>query len=118
MNIGFLLTALQAMIAYPYTWSLHVFTIGGIGLMTLAMMARVSLGHTGRDIRNPPKVVSWIFSLMLAAVIFRVLLPMWMPDFYRSWLVMSGIIWCIAFTLFVITYASILIKPRADGLEG
>lgn len=118
INFGFLLTALQAMITYPYTWSLHVFTIGGIGLMTLAMMARVSLGHTGRNIRNPPKVVSWIFSLMLAAVIFRVLLPMWMPDFYRSWLVISGIIWCVAFTLFVITYASILIKPRTDGLEG
>ena len=118
INIGFLFMTLQTMLPYPYTWALHIFTIGGIGLMTLAMMARVSLGHTGRDTRNPPKVVSWIFSLMVAAAIFRVFLPMWMPDFYQSWLVLSGIIWCVAFTLFVISYASILIKPRADGLEG
>ncbi len=65
----------------PILGHCHIFTIGGIGLMTLAMMARVSLGHTGRDIKNPPKVVSWIFSLMVAAAIFRVFLPMWMPDF-------------------------------------
>lgn len=118
IDIGFLFTALQTILAYPYTWGLHVFTIGGIGLMTVAMMARVSLGHTGRDIRNPPNIVSWIFGLIIAAVIFRVFLPMWMPDLYQTWLVISGIIWCLAFTLFVMTYAAILIKPRVDGLDG
>lgn len=35
--------------------AMHAVAIAGIGLMTLAMMARVSLGHTGRSVYTPPK---------------------------------------------------------------
>lgn len=118
ISLGFLCMALQTALHFPLTWGLHLFTIGGIGLMTLAMMARVSLGHTGRDIKNPPKIVRWIFGLVLVAVIFRVALPIWLSDNYLSLMMLSGIAWCLAFTLFVVTYAPILIQSRIDGLDG
>ena len=36
----------------PHSVALHALTMGAIGLITLGMMARVSLGHTGRDLRS------------------------------------------------------------------
>jgi uncharacterized protein involved in response to NO len=50
INVGFLFYGLQGPLGIPSILTLHLFTIGGVGLMTVAMMSRVALGHTGRDI--------------------------------------------------------------------
>ncbi|MEQ8663958.1 MAG: NnrS family protein [Gammaproteobacteria bacterium] len=79
---GFVLYALAPWLPVPRTLALHALAMGGIGLATLAMMARVALGHTGRDIRHPPAVVGPALALLVAGVLARVVLPLVLPAHY------------------------------------
>lgn len=116
--IGFLLLAVSEAGYLSYYLSLHMFTTGGIGLMTVGMMARVSIGHTGRRIDKPPILVSWIFMSMAFAVIARVLIPVIDMQNYTFWIGVSQIFWIAAFVLFLVTFTSFLISPRPDGKPG
>lgn len=100
-----------------HSLGLHGLALFGIGLMTVAMMARVSLGHTGRNIHTPPKTVSAIFILMMISATSRVLLPMFGGD-YMNWIAISQMAWILSFMLFCVSYVGILSKPRTDGLFG
>ncbi|WP_223502156.1 NnrS family protein [Pseudomonas sp. BF-R-24] len=85
----------------------HSLAVGGIGGVVLAMIARVSLGHTGRPLL-PSKVIVVGFALVLVAGVSRVLL---VP--FSGWgLGMSALLWCMAFGLFLSRYIGILFKPR------
>lgn len=76
--IGFILKSLMIFNLTENVFSLHAFTVGGIGIMTLGMMARVSLGHTGREMKlNKWMVLSFI--LINIAALTRVILPMFLP---------------------------------------
>ena len=114
--LGFILTALSA-----YGWvlpvlALHAFTLGGIGSLTLAMMARVSLGHTGRALRVS-NAITIAFVLLNLAAVFRVLLPVALPHGYDLLMYASTLCWIAAFSLFMFVYAPILTTKRIDGLE-
>lgn len=86
----------------------HSLAVGGIGGLILAMIARVSLGHTGRALQPSNAIVAG-FALVLAAGLSRVLL---VP--FSGWgLGLSALLWCTAFGLFVLRYTAILLKPRA-----
>ncbi|MDM8569150.1 NnrS family protein, partial [Thiotrichales bacterium HSG1] len=54
----------------------HAFAVGGVGMITVGMMARVSLGHTGRNVFAPPKQLWWIFILLGFGAVIRVFLPL------------------------------------------
>jgi uncharacterized protein involved in response to NO len=95
----------------------HLFTIGGLGLVTLGMMARVSLGHTGRPLVVPTPVAI-AFALLVAAAAVRVGLPWVRPTLYLDALRISGTLWALAFATFALRYAPILLSPRADGKPG
>ena len=118
INVGFLFYGLQAQSGSLSILTLHIFTIGGIGLMTLSMMARVVLGHTGRDIRKPSRFIGLVFLGILASVLFRVVLPMITTMFYMNWVLVAAILWILSFALFVAIYTPILLKPRTDGIFG
>lgn len=118
INAGFLLMALQHWLEISRTLTVHLFTIGGIGLMTMSMMARVALGHTGRNIRQPSSLVGHALTILVLSAIFRVGLPLIDMDHYRWWVTASYLCWMLAFALFVFVYAPILIKPRPDGQTG
>lgn len=118
INCGFLLYALQATFAIPLVLTLHLFTIGGIGLMTMGMMSRVALGHTGRDIRKPSLWLTIAFAAVCASVVFRILVPMFAMESYAHWVLLSALFWIAGFSIFVVIYAPILIKPRVDGAFG
>jgi uncharacterized protein involved in response to NO len=97
--------------------SIHLLSIGVMGGMILSMMARVSLGHTGRPIELRP-VMSLAFILLIAAGLIRALLPTLAPSLtFLSWQ-LSAFAWIIAFTLFFYCYAPMLISPRPDGKPG
>lgn len=96
---------------------LHGLALFGVGLMTVAMMARVALGHTGRNIHQPPKTVGAIFILMIVSALCRVLLPMFGGD-YMTWVLVSQVTWVLSFMLFCVSYVGILSKARTDGLFG
>ncbi|MBF4987912.1 NnrS family protein [Methylophilus sp. 14] len=119
INLGFLLYALSFILAAtPVIFAIHCWAIGGIGVITLAMMARVSLGHTGRNIHTPPRSVVWVFGLVIFATLSRVLLPIVLPEYYRLSVMLAASGWIVAFGLFCVTYWPILSKPRIDGTPG
>ncbi len=98
--------------------TLHLFTIGGIGLMTLGMMSRVALGHTGRNIGRPSRWMSLAFAGIVASAVFRSLVPMLAMQFYVNWVLVAAVFWISGFAVFVVIYSPILLKPRIDGTFG
>jgi len=116
--IGFAAEAISlAGMARPQL-ALHAFTAGAIGVLTLGMMGRVSLGHTGRPLHAAPPLVGAFF-LVNAAAVLRVLGGWWVPDeWYVSMIMAAGAAWIAAFVLFLAVYAPILVRPRIDGREG
>ena len=118
INVGFLVYGLQALFSIPLVLVLHLFTIGGIGLMSVAMMARVALGHTGRDIRKSSSWLVLLFIAMTLSVLFRVFAPMFSMQLYTSWIFVSAVCWIVGFAVFVWIYTPILWMPRVDGTPG
>jgi len=116
--LGFALKAINFFNLYPTSIPLHAFTYGGIGLMTLGMISRISLGHTGRNINEPPKVLTWIFSVLFIGALVRVIMPLIMPSAYLHIIGLAQVLWIVAFMLFLSSYTMIFIKPRADGQQG
>lgn len=100
----------------PLASAIHALTVGAIGCTTLGMMARVSLGHSGRPlvVRAP---VALAFGLVALAAVIRALGPLSLPT-YAIALYLSGILWSLGFALFALTYARILVQPRIDGRPG
>ncbi len=115
--LGFVFVGLASLDILPAYVATHAFTVGGIGVLTLGMMARVSLGHTGRAMKASNSI-ALAFVLINLAALFRVLLPALLPDWYGSFLVISIYCWLAAFSLFVFVYTPILSSVRVDGKEG
>lgn len=115
--VGLILKALSAAGSIHPMLAIHAFTAGTIGSMTLGMMTRVTLGHTGRELRPGP-ATPWAFALITLAGFSRVFLTMVYPAAYTEFVVLSGLLWSAAFTIFVSGYASYLIHPRIDGKPG
>ncbi len=98
--------------------AMHMMAVGGIGILSLSMMARVSLGHSGRSIHQPPKTVPWAIGLLSVATVFRVILPWLMPQHLAIWIIHAQILWLIAFFLLSVSYMNIWRTPRVDGRAG
>jgi uncharacterized protein involved in response to NO len=95
----------------PATAAFHALTAGAIGTMTLAVMTRTALSHTGRrPIAGPGTQL--IYALVTLAALLRVLSPF---AGAQMMLVMwaAGASWAAAFGLFAILYGRILARPRA-----
>jgi uncharacterized protein involved in response to NO len=118
LTLGFLIKTLSIWGDIAPSLATHTFAVGGVGIMTLAMMSRVTLGHTGRDVFNPPKMVIPIFLLIIAASISRVFLPILNADLYLIWIGTSQVLWIVAFTIFSFVFIPQLIKPRIDNRPG
>jgi uncharacterized protein involved in response to NO len=95
----------------------HALTVGAIGSLTLGMMARVGLGHSGRMLVASPAIAAAFVAINLAAVV-RVFLPLLVPSWYLQTLVLAGVFWVLAFSAFTVVYAPILWSPRVDGKPG
>lgn len=96
--------------------AIHAFTVGGIGLMILAMMTRVSLGHTGRPLKLARAVPVAYVAVLLAGIVRTLGEIVGLPTFLVYDL--SGMAWILGFSIFVYLYWPILTSPRADGREG
>jgi len=115
--MGFVFVALSSQNLILASVATHAFTVGGIGVLTLGMMARVSLGHTGRAMKAS-NTIAIAFALINLAALFRVFLPALLPDWYGSFLILSIYSWLAAFSLFVFIYMPILSSARVDGQAG
>ncbi len=115
--LGLAMEGLAAIGVVPSTLARHALTLGGIGALTLGMMARVGVGHTGRPLRAS-RVMAVAFVLVHLAVALRVLGPLGWSEGYHDLAAASGVAWAAAFALFVIVYTPILITRRPDGRPG
>jgi len=93
------------------TTALHVLTIGTVGTMTLSIMTRAGLGHTGRALKVSPAITAAYLAISTAMVI-RVGGPVLLPDYDHAALLAAGLSWCAAFALFSWVYWPILTRPR------
>ncbi|MEZ5537757.1 MAG: NnrS family protein [Thiolinea sp.] len=118
ITLGFLLKFLVVAINFNPWAAVHAFAYGGIGLITAGMMARVALGHTGRNVFAPPASLGIIFGLLTVGAVLRVLMVWLMPDYYQIWILAAQIIWIVAFAIMFAVYAPMLIKARVDGRYG
>ncbi len=116
--LGFALKALSITSGVSPFLSVHAFTAGGVGLLTIGMMSRVSLGHTGRSVFDPPAIIFWSFAVLLLAIIVRVIFPLFNMDLYIYWIAISQALWMVAFAIFVYVYAPMLLSARVDGRDG
>ena len=97
--------------------AMHCFTAGAMGGMILAMISRVTLGHTGRPLQ-PPKLMSLGYIAIIVGAILRVVFPGWFPD-GSSWAIgLAGGLWVLGYGIYVFYYGPMLVSTRADGRPG
>ncbi|MGZ8435960.1 MAG: NnrS family protein [Candidatus Binatia bacterium] len=115
--VGFMLKAGSGLAVIPPQFTLHAFSLGAIGVLTMGMMARVSLGHTGRPLKVGPGMASAFAAVNLAAVT-RGLLPILHPHWFSQLVILSGGLWLVGYAIFIVVYVPILLRPRLDGKPG
>lgn len=94
--------------------SLHALSVGSMSGLILAMIARVTLGHTGRPLQLPTGIVGAfvLFNLGAAARVFLA------SEWPVTGLWMAAICWTLAFALYAWRYAPMLVAARVDGHPG
>ncbi len=121
LHLGFAMLALGylALAAAMVGWvdevgALHILGIGAIGGMTLAMMSRAALGHTGRPL-IVARPVAWAYALVGLAALIRAAGAEGAPGWYDWAMLVSGALWLLAYVLFVAVYWPILTRPRQSA---
>ena len=104
--LGFLLVGASAWWgAIPPSAGIHAWTAGAIGLMTLAVMTRASLGHTGQELIASAGTQA-IYACAFCAALLRVLAAF---EGSLTLINLSGAAWIAAFGAFVVLYGPALI---------
>ena len=113
--VGFLAAGLGLLLDRPglVLASTHLWTVGAIGLMTLAVMTRATRGHTGRALHAPPETTAAYLALA-AAAIFRAAAAL-LPEASPILVPTAGLLWLLAFTIFLAAYAPMLLAPRVPA---
>ncbi len=96
---------LAALDQLPAAIGFHLLGIGGIGGMTLAVMMRASLGHTGRALQAGP-ALTLAFACVIAAALVRVCFQT------SEGLWTAATLWALGFGIFVVRLAPVLSLPN------
>jgi uncharacterized protein involved in response to NO len=118
-GIGFLLAAAHSLAALaggsgaPLA-ATHALGIGFAASLLMAMVTRVTCGHSGRTLAAD--AVTWrLFQLLQAAAVVRIAADV-LPG--RAWLPAASALWVAAFVPWCLKYAPVYWRPRADGRPG
>jgi uncharacterized protein involved in response to NO len=125
MYLGYLAIVLQLLLEClaqfaPRPWvgslSVHVFTLGAMGLIIPAMLIRIAKGHTGRKVvfDRFDKLALWI---MIAAFALRVVAPQLVPAAYPLWILLAACGWFSGFAILAWRLIPFLLQARVDGRE-
>jgi len=104
--LGFLLSGLSALSPVPASAGIHAWGAGAIGLMTVAVMTRASLGHTGHALQAGPATQT-IYALLFGAAALRVVAAL---SGNLLLLEGAGVLWLSGFLLFALAYGPILVR--------
>jgi len=115
--LGLFLFGLNQFTGQPgHSQVIHTLTVGAMGMMILAMISRVSLGHTARRLEvGRTMVVAFIAAF--AAFCVRVFGVYWIAD-YTELIIAATTLWVLAYGCFLVVYVPILTRPRLDGGPG
>jgi uncharacterized protein involved in response to NO len=112
---GFALTGLATLGLMPVSAGIHAWTGGAVGTMTLAVMTRASLGHTGHELSASAGTQA-IYALVVAGALGRICAAI-EPAWSDPLLVASGIMWAAAFGGFALLYGPLLCRPRVGSVS-
>jgi uncharacterized protein involved in response to NO len=122
LHIGYLSAALGFMAVgaaalwpafVPYAAAVHVWAIGAIGMMTLAMMTRATLGHTGRALKASKGTVL-AYGCVVVALVARIAMA-FLPDLALPLMHIAACAWVLAFAAFLLVYGPMLIGRSRPG---
>jgi uncharacterized protein involved in response to NO len=128
LHVGFawlaatwLLHAVQSALALAGTAALglaplHALSIGFLSSLTLAMVSRVSCGHSGRSV-SADRLTWNVFLLLQAAAVTRVAADLF-PGAYAALLVAAALLWLACFASWAWRYLPYYWRARADGKPG
>lgn len=108
--VGFLLTAATWRDGLPGGAGLHAWMAGAAGVMTLAVMSRASLGHTGQALHASKATLS-IYGMVIIAALARIGAVL-APTYGMPLLHMAALAWASAFVGFAIGYGPLLVGYR------
>lgn len=120
-GLGLLFIGIGQFQAMFHSAGIHLLAVGGIGLLTISMMTRTALGHTGRPLYPAPKLLPLAFWLMVIATLTRLLaaIMLWInPTGYQHAIRLSAVLFALSLLIYFIRYFPWLTKPRADGKPG
>ena len=112
--LGFLLIGASTWSdAVPATAGVHAWSAGAVGLMTLAVMTRATLGHTGQTLRAGP-VTQAAYGFVLLAASLRIV-----AAFVGSMALLefAGVAWIAGFVCFVLVYGPLLVMRKPAWAE-
>ncbi|ACL57090.1 NnrS family protein [Methylobacterium nodulans] len=109
--LGFILVGLAALGLVPPGAGIHAWSGGAIGVMTLAVMSRASLGHTGRPLVASPAIQA-VYAVVTASVLARICASIH-PAWFGVLLPVAGALWAAAFLGFAAAYWGVLTGPKA-----
>lgn len=89
----------------------HLWMAGAAGLMTLAVMTRATLGHTGQTLTAGPGTVG-IYAAQVVAVLARVAAGLY-PTEATVLHMVAGTAWILAFAGFALIYGRLLLRQPA-----
>ncbi len=96
---------------------LHLFAVGALGGVILAMISRVTMGHTGRAIYKGPNMAMAFVAVIAAAAIRSFGVVFW-PEHLFVWVNISALLWTVGFGMYVLQFGKMLLTPRVDGHPG
>jgi uncharacterized protein involved in response to NO len=114
--VALVLLAGTLILGWPSNAWTHAAGTGAIACLILGVIARVSLGHTGRPLVLPKGMVMGFLAIHLAALV-RVSTAFGAIS-WQAGIGVSALLWMLAYGIFVFRYTRILASPRADGREG
>lgn len=114
--VALILLAGSLLAGWPSSAWTHAAGTGAIACLILGVIARVSLGHTGRPLALPSGMVLAFAAIHLAALVRVVTAFQGLP--WHLGVTASGLLWALAYALFLARYSGILASPRADGKPG
>lgn len=121
LHVGYLFVPLGALIEGAAVWfpdwllpgvAQHIWMAGAFGLMTLSVMARATLGHTGQ---SPTAGTGdlLMFTCLVGSVFGRIAAGIW-PQAASQLYAVSAVLWIAAFATFVVIYGALLVARNPE----
>jgi len=117
LPVGFALLALAQIGWVSVSAGVHALAVGATGGLIIGMVTRTARGHTGRPLKAS-KAEVLAYTLVMAAAVLRVVLPILAPQWFVQSLLAAVLAWSAAFGIYLVIYTPWLLSTRLDGKDG